>query len=254
MTITYNYLANSSTNMLIRQWTNSTISHNYFKGNWSSPANHGQQISPGVNCTDIVLSNNTFKDSYTFAVGLHSSNNYRWLVYNNLIIGGTMSGCFANADSSTVDVMKQWQVHHNTFVNTTCGGKGAVFVGNLTNPTTDVSYAYNNLFYNSTNLGMDNLPGTYTSGAIIHGYSAYYNASGFFDSSEGGTAQVSTVDPLIDSGHGNARVKAHTAAGKSLVSPFTIDADGNTRTYWDRGAYEYNPNVPGLVTGVTKAN
>src|SRR3989338_570017 len=101
ITISNNYIKDSSANMLIRKWSNSTISDNYFGGNWSSAANHGEQISPGSYCNDIILKNNILKDSIVFVLGVHQPDNNRWKIYNNIVIGGTVTGVFANADSSS---------------------------------------------------------------------------------------------------------------------------------------------------------
>ena len=58
--IANNYFYGGSANMCIRQWKNCSIHDNYWAGNWSSPANHGEQISPGRGCDDIDFYNNIF--------------------------------------------------------------------------------------------------------------------------------------------------------------------------------------------------
>ena len=231
-----NYFFNGSSNMLIRGWHDSTIEYNYFGYNWSSSNNHGQNISPGSDCDDIILRGNIFKDSSIFVVGTHKYDNHRWEVYNNIILGGNLTAAFANADSSSTDVVMSWYVHNNTFINVEFGGRGAVFVGTLSDPSNDKSYAYNNLYYNCTSPQYD-VPN------VDYSYSAFFSCDGTFDSSEGNTAQVESINPFVDLSVKNYSLESATEPGLVLTSPFNSDylsvtrgEDGN----WDRGAYEFN--------------
>lgn len=240
ITISHNYFRDSSSNILFRRWKNSTISDNYFGANWSSSNNHGQQISPGLDSDDITVKNNIFKDSYVFVLGVHYLENDRWNVHNNLIINGALNGCFASVDTGG-DAMKNWEVHHNTFVDTVCGGYGTLHVGELTDENLYRSRAYNNLFYNVNNYGFDD--------SVDNKYNAYFNCSGINSiASEGGTAQIGTGDPFVDSANGNYRLKEHTLSGADLGSPFNIDFAGNVRSFWDRGVYEFVSGAPSDTT------
>lgn len=248
ITLSHNYLKDASTNLLIRSWSNSIIEYNYFAGNWSSAASHGQQISPGMTSHDIVMRNNIFKDSTTFVVGIHQDNNYRWDIYNNIIIGGHMSGGFVNTDISDQKVpsIRQWQVHNNTFVDVKFdgGGYGAMTVGPLTDDVNDRSYFYNNLFYNTYRPTLDNAG--YGTGALIHSHNAYFNTTGKFDNDEGGTARIGSGDPFVDKANYNFYLKKGAVAidaGKSdLGNLYEKAFNGISRKNgkaWDIGAYEF---------------
>ena len=255
ITVSNSYLAGNTTNILFVHWTNSEISGNYFAGNWSNALYHGAQISPSgtasIPCasSDITVKNNIFLNSTGTAVmSVHRKDNYRFKIFNNIIIGGNPSRGFGSGDSAVADVVRQFEVHHNTFINVNFPfSLGALFVGNLSDVNTDKSYAYNNLFYNTINPRLDNYG--YTNGAIVHTYNAHYNSTGVYDSSEGGMAVNTTGDPFVNSAEGNYHLKIRTKTGKVLLAPYNIDKDGNTRGasvpgIWDirdRGVYRYSP-------------
>lgn len=257
MTISNNYFLDSTVHVLIRNWNNCVFENNFFGANWSSASQHGEQISPGVSCNDIIFRNNIFKDAVGYTIGMHADDNNRWQVYNNLVINGDFVAVFGSADSGTTDVWKNSSLHHNTIINATIGGYGVFFVGNSTNPTGFKSSAYNNLFYGCSAPGFAN--GGFT-GVVDHGYSLHYLSTGSFDDDEAGTVQLIETDPLTDAAGGNYNLKAHTTAGKTdLGSPYNIDYAGNSRIVWDRGAYEYQvpyaygsgKRVGGTFTGGT---
>jgi hypothetical protein len=242
LTISSNFFEGGSSNMFIRTLSNSTIENNYWTNQWSSPENHGQQISPGGNCDDIVFRNNIFYNSSVFVIGAHTDNNERWEVYNNLVIGGdnsSFSAVFANADSATPNVFLNSTFHHNTFVNVNCGGRGAVYVGTLSS-LDNRSYAYNNLFYNGTNCGIGT---SGTSGSVVSDYNAYYDSTGTMSPGVNGIS--TTGNPFVDSANGDYHLKAGTPAidrGANMGSPYSSDFDGISRpqgSAWDMGAYEF---------------
>jgi len=255
ITISHNYISNGNTNILIRNWSNSIITDNYFDGNWENTGNSGQQISP-ASTSDIVLSSNVFKNTTSFVVGAHQdAPNYRWKIFNNIVIGysGTaLPGGFGSAVINNIpddNVVINWEVHHNTFIGIKFSSYGAIPIGPLTDVTTQKSTAYNNLFYNCSNARLDN-PGCTDcySTALDHGYTAHYNSSGTFDASESGTAQVSTGSPFINVAAGNYALNAQTSQGKILNAPFNVDYTNKTRGHFDRGAYEYTGKIPARIT------
>lgn len=231
--ISDNYFRDASSNMLFRLWQNCIIERNYFASNWSSSSNHGQQISPGDNCDDITVRSNKFVDTSVFVLGIHKSDNKRWKVYNNIIVGGSMSAAFANADSAYLDVIKSSEFHHNTFINTNLGGRGAVFIGNLTDPDAHKSYSYNNLFYETINPVFTN-PG-FSANAITASHNSYRNCSGTIEISLGD--DVTDGNPFNDLTNGDISLKQKTVPGKTLSPPFDIDFYERSRVdYWVRGA------------------
>jgi len=235
ITISNNYMANGSSKMIIRYWHDCTIENNYFDGNWSSAQEHGQQISPGSDCDDIILRNNTFVNSTVYLVGMHAGGNERWQVYNNLAIGGVLTGGYASCEVGDDNVWLSSNFHHNTFVNVTIGGYGAVFVGNIDDVENDKSYAYNNLFYNCSYPKMNNV--VFTSGAIVYDYNAYFDCTSY---TLGDNAVEGTGNPLTDDYKLKSGVSAIDAGKSDLGNPFNIDKAGNIRTgTWDIGAFEF---------------
>ncbi|MBN1524029.1 MAG: hypothetical protein JW904_06090 [Spirochaetales bacterium] len=230
-----NLLTNSSSNMLIRRWRNCIIENNFFDLNWSSTDNHGQQISPGNGCEDIILRNNIFRDSYIFVIGTHRDFNRRWKIYNNVVIGGNVSGVWANAESAYPDVVINWEVHHNTHVNVTIGGLGAVFSGILSHPVKYQSYAYNNVFYNCSHPRFD------TVSYVIHSHNAYFSCSGIF--TVGLKEQQDDIDPFMDSVNNDYHLRFPTYPGKKYLDElYETDRDGVNRRhdgYVAMGAYEF---------------
>lgn len=248
ITISNNYFSNASSNMLIRQARNWTISDNYFNGNWSSPDNHGQQISPATT-SYIYLYNNIFRNSATFIIGAHNEGggNSNWLVFNNIAIGGTLSAGFAMAESGETNGLLSSQFHNNTFVGVDFGGRGAVFVGTLTDVATQKSYAYNNLFYNCINPRMDNVDKT--AGAIVHDNNAYLACTGIYSSAAESAPLIDSADPFVDLESGNYRLAVGAKPnyrGKNLSIYFTTDKDGKPRasSLWSIGAYRASGPAP----------
>ncbi|MHB8139325.1 MAG: hypothetical protein ACYDGO_13200 [Smithellaceae bacterium] len=241
ITISNNYLSNASSNMLIRQARNWTIADNYFDGNWSSSDNHGQQISPATS-SNIFLYNNVFKNSSTFIIGAHNEGggNSNWQVFNNIAIGGTLSAGFAMGESGESNGLVSSQFHNNTFVGVDFGGRGAVFVGTLTNVATQKSYAYNNLFYRCINPRMDNVDKT--AGAIVHNNNAYLACTGIFNSSDESASVIDNINPFVNVASENFRLAAGVSPnhkGINLSQYFTTDKDGKPRgnSLWSIGAY-----------------
>lgn len=248
ITISNNYLSNGSSNIIVRQARNWTIRDNYFNGNWSSSVNHGQQISPG-NTSNFFIYNNIFKDSTIFVIGAHNEGggNSNWYVYNNISIGGKLTAGFAMAESAESDGLVSSQFHNNTFVGVDFGGRGAVFVGTLTNVATQKSYAYNNLFYNCINPRLDNADGT--AGTIIHNNNAYLACTGIFNSSDESAPLIDNINPFIDAASENFRLAASVSPnykGINLSQYFTTDKDGKPRgsSLWSIGAYRAGGPAP----------
>ncbi|MHB8139331.1 MAG: InlB B-repeat-containing protein [Smithellaceae bacterium] len=246
ITISNNYLSNASSNILMRQARNWTIRDNYFDGNWSAPANHGQQISPATS-SSVFLYNNIFKNSATFIIGAHNEGggNSNWQVFNNIAVGGALSAGFAMAESGEVDGLINSNFNNNTFVGVDFGGRGAVFVGTLSDVATQKSYAYNNLFYNCINPRMDNVDKT--AGAIVHDNNAYIAGTGIFSNADESASKVGIDDPFVDAANGKYQLKVGSLpinAGKTLIAAYSTARDGVARPQggaWDIGSYEYLP-------------
>jgi len=248
-----NLLSNGSSNMLFRHWRDCEINNNYFISNWSSPNNHGQQISPGNNCDDILLSNNIFKDSFVFVVGCHKDDNDRWKIFNNIVIGGKCTAIFSNAESAIPDVVKSWEVYNNTIINTDAGARSLFFVGTISNVSTDKSYVYNNLLYN---VEQSDFPSPQnTNGAIVHDYNAYFECSNINSEPNGyyGNGNPFYTNNILFP-EGRCFLKEEFMPGLILSAPFNVDRNGTVRgskwnNYWERGAFEYDPVPLSLELG-----
>jgi hypothetical protein len=48
-----------------------------------------------------------------------------------------------------------------------------------------------------------------------------------------------SATPFVDEAAGDFHLTANTPAGENVGSPYDVDADGNPRTTWTRGAYEF---------------
>jgi hypothetical protein len=251
ITIANNYFVAGSTNITIRKWKNSIIENNFFAGNWSSASNHGQQISPGSQCDDIILRNNIFTNSTIFVVGAHKNNNYRWKIYNNVVIdgGNFMNAVWANADSGTTDVIKDWEIHHNTYIGGTYS-RGIVFVGKLSNASNDKSLAHNNLSYKVENPRFDNAGFGDTN--IMHSHNSFYLCNGIINDEF--SISIKSSNPFEDVEKDNYKLIDPTEKGLVLSSPFNVDMLNVTRgdgsTDWDRGAFEFSENVSIVPTNL----
>lgn len=238
MEISYNYLHEAGHNLLIRNWTNSEITHNYFQNNWSSAENHGESISTDYE-DNITYAYNVW-DNACNGTGCISPGkgpgtghiNSNGKIYNNIIKtctsvasgGNGVLGC----DSS--QVCNDYVVYGNTIVNfSNCNAgitQGTEGSGTLTK---------NNIFYNCNNI---TIQGT-------HDYNAY---SGSVASGDGGHSIADLSNPFTNYLGGDFRLVAEAGVidmGTTLTSPYNTDHNGITRPRrngYDIGAYEYAGN------------
>ncbi len=106
------------------------------------------------------------------------------------------------------------------------------------------SQARNNLYWNS-DVCVQSAPGS--------DYDAVYNDLASKNQSTLGISETTTVTqaetnactvastPFVAAATDDFHLTSSTPAGESLGSPYNIDKDGNMRTTWTRGAYEYHP-------------
>ena len=262
-----NYIHGGSTNIQMGAWTQSSITGNYFGQNCSRAWSHGQQISPTGGSSYITLANNEFHDSETYIVGAHNNGvpgapnqgNSYWYIYNNISIGGTQS--YQAAESQEYDCLMSSQIHHNTFIDGACAPEGSIDSGAQQNLSTTKSYAYNNLFYNMTQVRIgqdcgveiyDDLPFS-TPGCTVHDNNAFLYSSGYVTTIEDELAEQvdaeapSTIFTDYDEGDYTINAADQTVIdhiidkGKTdLGLLYKDDRAGNERDASpDIGAYEY---------------
>jgi len=256
MEIGYTYSYGCVNNINVSGTTDAVVHDNYLNDNVSDAVGaHGQNMNMDSNLRPKVY-NNTFVNSETFVIALH--NNSLGIItgaqiYNNLIIGGEeLTGCISTMSSTTSAVMYSSYAHHNTVVGTNCGaGRGFFHVGNLSDVDTQKSYAYNNLFYNSANVRLDNYGRT--ASAIVHDNNAYLACTGTLNNADEAAPQVdaaATSAIFTDYDESDYTIAAANqfaidhiiGKGKTLASPFDTDRTlptPLTRTApFDIGAYD----------------
>jgi hypothetical protein len=144
--------------------------------------------------------------------------------YSNGCIGGWTGG--GGEDCYTM------RIYNNTFIDIS----GKIFTDFIIRSGDNI--AYNNLFYNSGNIGYADIQ--------THDYNHYINSGGTYSEANGTSA--ASGDPFVGYTALDFALLAATTAGKNdLGSPYNIDPLGVTRGTdgtWDRGAYEYNAGSP----------
>jgi hypothetical protein len=108
---------------------------------------------------------------------------------------------------------------------------------------TTTSQARNNLYWNS-DVCVQSAPDS--------DYDACYNDLASSNQSTLGISETMTVTqveanactvpsaPFVSESTGDFHLTANTQGGESLGAPYNVDVDGNVRTTWTRGAYEYS--------------
>ncbi len=245
------FFIGGSTNILSRETLNMHIRNCYFDYNyWGRSYAHGQSISTGGD-DSLQLYNNYFVNTTTFVVGHHTepsamTSGIGWNVYNNLIINSNtkygLTAVFANAES-TREGLYSWQVHHNTAINVHPGARGFFFTGRVSDTINHKSYCYNNLFYNSSYMGLEN--GNYADSIhkIVHDHNAWFSC----DSSQiQYLSQQKEVHSIINRTRNPFIAGTYSLSepliGKTLFAPFNYDFSGiqrGTDGIWDIGAYEF---------------
>jgi hypothetical protein len=248
ITISDNLFSGGSANMLIRQWKRSVIERNHFSDQWSSSTNHGEQISPGDSCDDLIIRDNFFQNSSVYVLGIHKSGNERWKVYNNIVLGGHLSAVFANVDSSTPNVILDSEFHHNTIVNAGKLGNGILFVGTI-NMTGMGSKAYNNLIFGTENPTFSTGPGG------SHDYNSFYRCTGNIPSEP--NRQLSQEDPFVSITGSDLKLRAATTEGIDLGDEYALDRAGTDRSQdgiWHRGAYDFTGCQNDCIQGLRECH
>jgi len=82
-------------------------------------------------------------------------------------------------------------------------------------------------------------------------YDACYNDLASSNQSTLGISETTTVSqaeghactisstPFVSASTGDFHLTSNTPSGENVGAPYNVDKDGNARTTWTRGAYEY---------------
>jgi len=142
-----------------------------------------------------------------------------WEIQNGFLGGWT---------GNSAEECHNFHVYNNTFINVNPGYSTLVSLMNVISGND----AFNNLWYNTDSPQFSKFPS--------HDYNHFINAGGSHSEAHGSSA--TTGDPFQNYAARDFRLKAATAAGTALASPFNIDMFGNVRGAdgtWDRGAVEF---------------
>jgi len=206
------------------------------RNNWHS---EGIQARSTKNLT---IKNNLFKDIQgTAEITCGSGACGDWYIYNNIFDGskglyseeGGVSALVSDNPNDEPGSISNVLFHHNVIANMfDTGNPGVKFAKSPSG-----NFAYNNIWYNSDWIGMQ---------GVTHGYNSFYNSETNFEYRDGSGNRIGDVSlsgsPFVSAT--DFHLKAHTTAGKTLLSPYNIDRAGKTRVVWDRGAYEYGSGEP----------
>jgi len=220
--------------------------YNYFDGNWSTSAVHGEMFTSTNGSKDITLRYNVVKDCRgTACLGCIGPGTEvscdAWDIYGNIIInnqGG--NGVWASGGGNFI--LRDFEVYNNTFVDS---GSGFALlpcqsVDKCSRATGNVMK--NNLFYKSSQL---------TAGSVVRDFNACFSdgsgktCDGVASETNG---QIGAGNPMVSpADFTNFHLTAATDSGEVLASPFNTDIDGigrGTDGVWDRGAYEFGGFLP----------
>lgn len=231
------YVRGSNNVWFLRTTNGAVLEYSASSGVTGNAANHGEIVNLFYSGNNAVVRYNRFKDAYldgggtalvaiTYADGLQFYGN----VLSNFAVGDAAVG-FAGGYSS------RNRVYNNTIKD--CHTAGGTAWG-----TGSDNQVYNNIFVNCARAG---LQGT-------HDYNTFINAGDAHGEPHGTSA--SSGDPFVNAAGFDFRLKAATAPGLALPTPFNKDPNGAVRGAdgaWDRGAYEYAAGSPPPPTSSTES-
>ncbi|HOX56472.1 MAG TPA: hypothetical protein PLC99_06240 [Verrucomicrobiota bacterium] len=223
----------------VNTWNNTVLEYSIILRSFGDSGCHGNVINamwaPLVNMT---IRYNVFKD----------------MVGNGIsgVISGNGSGlgpilCYGNVFDN---------IPHCTYV---IGANGGYSINNSTfyNNTVihcdndDAGFAICGRTSGSGNVGGNNLLYDCISVLYNSAWSGDYDAFFSCSRSSGTHKYTATGDPFVNRAGMDYRLKANTPAGTSLASPYNVDALGNARTTWTRGAFEYGSASTNAVISVS---
>lgn len=173
--------------------------------------------------------NHTYGNHISGIIGGNGANAYDSQIYGNVFdsLGSTV---FLFGGNAGLGGSFNGTFHHNTIINSPdYSGYSIIGVnvgsGNL---------AYNNLIYQ--------VPCNFPFGSPVsdHDYNAWISCTGAGATGAGEAhTQVGSGNPFVDLANLDYRLKTNTVAGKTLANTYQVDALGNPRTSWSRGAFEF---------------
>ena len=204
---------------------------------------HCDLIYIGGDCDTVVFRYNTCynstADGILFESGLTCTN---WLIYGNVIYNYVYSIITIKTGTSL-----QIGLYNNVLAGPAAGYAFLNEDGTLTG-----SFCENNIFYNCIN--------GWGGAGVTCDYNGYYPkiTNGYSQPVPAEThSKTLAALPFVNSGGGDFHITASAAASVQFGTPLANDGflnkdmDGNTRTTWDVGAYEYVTGGGGPPPGIT---
>ncbi len=206
--------------------SNITIEYCFMDQNASTPSFHGQNFN-GNNVTSVIFRYNRIRNPQGTAVftippvGAPIVANV-WIYGNVIYDDGGGSDISAFVECINDATANSWRVFNNTLVGIQWWPRTtSIYAGSD-------DLAYNNLYVNCADVSSGN-------GGFTVDYSGY---SGTPAPPQTHVPSV-PANPFVNAAAFDFHLTAHTGSGFNAGAPFNIDVDGNTRTNWDVGAYEY---------------
>jgi pectate lyase len=141
--------------------------------------------------------------------------------------------------SNPGSIFTRGRIYNNSFINL---GANFPALGLGFGLTTSDNFVMNNIFYNCrVDFG----------GVTLHDYNLFISTSGSGATSE---AHGATATSAIFNDYNalDFTLKNNTGAGTNVGSPYHLDANGNPRTTWTRGAYEYGSGLNGVALKIQR--
>jgi hypothetical protein len=243
------------TNCLFWHWQNDVATTATTEKNWLISGNifwgckyytdaHCECFSENIGTDqNITICNNLFYNNNgvtcCIVVALIGTSPGPFYIYGNVFLNNTSdeggTGCNGIIGTGNANA-----VANNVFIfNNTFDGNNGIWLNNLDASSGSVitGAATNNLFFNMGS----GLAGTVPSGFGTVDYSAYYSCSG--DTIADTHPQSSSGNPFVNDSSFNFELISNTVAGANLGAPYNVDAAGNVRTTWTRGAFEYTSGI-----------
>ncbi|MGZ3768299.1 MAG: hypothetical protein ACXVCP_02130 [Bdellovibrio sp.] len=219
----------------------SLFEHIYVQSYFASDAVHAEVMSTGAGGN--ATQDTTFR--YSLVTDIEGTGGLMWSnestptthlwVYGNIfyrpsgVTWSNSNGVIGGWTGANGEGMHNLIVYNNTFINV--DGQPLSSLPNLYSG----NVAYNNIFYNS--------PAPDFSKFATHDYNYFINSGDTASELHGISA--ASGDPFVNYVGFDFRLKADTAAGISLSSPYNLDPLGTVRGVsgtFDRGAFQFQSN------------
>ena len=270
--VQYRYIHNvGNCPFLLRHANGITLEHNYVRYNNYTSANHCEAISSAEANNNFTVRYNFFEDCVGSA-WIYTASGADWpanTISNWWIYGNVFQYSYTNQNDTTINngptdwgvvalisiaCYGEFRFCNNTIVNlnnnavNVGGGQqlAGIYVGEGYTTTADKFYVQNNLWLNCNEVdalpqGQSQVNGSYFAYItnLFWDHNTYISTTAVDSDPNKQVLTANTTNWLANWFSENDHLITNTAAGTVLAAPFNMDPDGNTRTTWSRGAYEF---------------